>query len=278
MVSIVVTDPKIGARAVAVIVSDIGNPFYVDLTRGLADRLDADGFLCLIGDCQNDEARQVALAENFVAHGVDAMVVTTPHNPIVLGLDIPLVAVDRPRAEIPYVAVDNVLGGRLASQHLARCGYQKIGILYAEKQLAPVADRLEGYRDGLARNDLDQDPSLEVECSALDYEGAYEGAMRLFDAGADGVFAISDVMASGALAAATDRGLSVPGDLGIVGYDDTPMAAWPTVNLTSVAQGTFNLGSEAASLVLKRIDSPKMKLQPTILSPRLSIRGSTRDG
>ncbi|MEA2682339.1 MAG: LacI family transcriptional regulator [Chloroflexota bacterium] len=265
-----------GAKAVAVIVSDIGNPFYVDLTRGLAERLDQDGFLCLIGDCQNDEDRQRALAENFISHGVNAMVVTTPHSPTVLGLDIPLVAVDRPKTDVPYVSVDNVLGGRLAAQHLARCEYERVGILYADKQLAPVADRLEGFRDGLSRQGRQADPALEIECESLDYEGAYEGALRLFDAGADGVFAISDVMASGALAAAKDRGLSVPDDLGIVGYDDTPMAAWPTVDLTSVAQGTFNLGMEAGSLVLKRIDSPRIKLQPTILSPRLSIRGSTR--
>jgi DNA-binding LacI/PurR family transcriptional regulator len=205
------------------------------------------------------------------------MVITTPHSPKVLGLDIPMVAVDRPKADIPYVGVDNVLGGRLATQHLVKCGYQKVGILYAERELTPVADRLEGFRDALNRNGRDVDAALEVECETLDYDGAYNGALALFENGADGVFAISDVMASGALAAATDSGLSVPDSLGIVGYDDTPMAAWPTVNLTSVAQGTFNLGSEAASLVLKRIDSPTRSLQPTILSPRLSIRGSTRE-
>jgi DNA-binding LacI/PurR family transcriptional regulator len=266
-----------GRPVVALIVSDIGNPFHVDLTRGLADRLDRDGLLCLIGDCQNDESRQLALARTFMAHGAAAIVVTAPHGAAVLDLDIPLVAVDRPPArQVPYVSVDNVLGGRLAAQHLIRCGYRRIGILYAGQHLAPVADRLDGYRDGLERSGLEVDATLEVLCDSLDYEGAYAGAGRLFAAGVDAVFAISDVMASGALAAATDCGLAVPSELGIVGYDDTPMAGWPTVNLTSVAQGTHLLGAEAASMALRRIASPRLALSPVILPPRLSIRGSTR--
>lgn len=262
--------------SMAVIVADLGNPFYVDLIHGITQRLDQDDYLCVIGDCRMDPERQQALAESFVSHGVSALVVTTPHSLDVLSLDVPVVAVDRPRAEVPYVAVDNVLGGRLASQHLIRCGYQRIGILYADEHLAPVADRLEGFRDGLNRHARRSDPQLEVRCDSLDYDGAYAGALQLLDSGADGVFAISDVMASGALAAATDRGLHVPDALGIVGYDDTPMAAWPTVNLTSVAQNTVALGVEAAGLALRRVISPQRTLPPMILPPHLTIRGSTR--
>lgn len=270
-------DERGSARSsVAVIVADLGNPFYVDLARGISQRLDQDGYLCLIGDCGDSEERQQALAETFMSSGVSALIVTTPHSAEVMGLDIPVVAVDRPRVEAPYVAVDNVLGGRLASQHLVRCGYQRIGILYADAHLAPVADRLEGFRDGLTRHARTADAQLEVACASLHYDDAYDGAMQLLESGADAVFAISDVMATGVLAAATERGLGVPDGVGIVGYDDTPMAAWPTVNLTSVAQNTIALGAEAAGLALRRIISPRRMLPPMILPPRLTIRGSTR--
>ncbi|HXA43093.1 MAG TPA: substrate-binding domain-containing protein [Candidatus Solibacter sp.] len=261
---------------VGVIVSDIGNPFYIDVVRGLSDRLEEEGRLLLIGDCLNDEARQAALARDLVQRGVAGLVVTVPHAKEVFALDVPVVAVDRPPLQNAFVSADNLLGGRIAAEHLARCGYSDIGILYAEDNLAPVADRIAGFRDGLERRSVKVRPELAVRCGGLDYDSAYEGAQQLLDAGADGIFAISDVMATAVLAVATENGRGVPDQVGIVGYDDTPIASWPTVNLTSVAQGTYSLGEEAARLLLKQIASPLMKQQPTILSPRLVIRGSTR--
>jgi LacI family transcriptional regulator len=261
---------------VGIIVSDIGNPFYIDLIRGLSDILDAEQILLIIGDCANDEGRQAALAGDLVQRGVGGLVVTVPHAKEVFALDVPVIAVDRPPVENPFVSADNMLGGRIAAEHLARCGYREIGILYSDEHLAPVADRVAGFHNGLERNKMRVRPELAVRCGGLDYDSAYEGAGTLIEAGADGIFAISDVMATAVLAVATESGRGVPEEIGIVGYDDTPIAAWPTVNLTSVAQGTYSLGEEAGRLLLRQIANPKAKLQPTILSPRLVIRGSTR--
>jgi LacI family transcriptional regulator len=263
-------------RMVGVIVSDITNPFYVDVAHGVAAGVDGAGMLSVIGDCRDDAGRQFELANTLLAQGIKGLVITTPHSELALALPVPVVAIDRPPGRVPYVAADNILGGRQATQHLIRCGYARVGILYGEPHLAPVADRIEGYRDALRRHAIDRDATLEVDCEGLDYASGFTGANCLLDAGADAIFAISDVMASGALAAVVERGLHVPAEVGIVGYDDTPMAAWPTVNLTSVAQGSFALGQEAARMLLQRISRPGFTPDPTILPPRLSIRGSTR--
>src|SRR5258708_22096104 len=181
---------------VGVIVSDIGNPFYIDVVRGLSDALEAEGRLLLIGDCLNDEARQAALARDLVQRGVGGLVVTVPHAKEVFALDVPVVAVDRPPLDNAFVSADNLLGGRIAAEHLARCGYSDIGILFAEDNLAPVADRIAGFRDGLERRSVKVRPDLAVRCGGLDYDSAYEGAQQLIDAVADGSFASSDAMAT----------------------------------------------------------------------------------
>src|SRR5258708_36788103 len=83
-------------------------------------------------------------------------------------------------------------------------------------------------------------------------------------------------MATAVLAVATENGRGVPDQVGIVGYDDTPIAAWPTVNLTSVAQGACGLGEEAGRPLLKQIATPRMKQPPPVRSPRPRLRDPTR--
>jgi DNA-binding LacI/PurR family transcriptional regulator len=118
-------------------------------------------------------------------------------------------------------------------------------------------------------------PVVETRCASLGYDDAYIGATELLRKGVDAVFAIDDVMAAAAIAAALEMELSVPGDLGVVGYDDTPMACWRTLSLTSVDQRTAELGRAAAQMVLRRIRDPASELPSLTLSPRLVIRGSS---
>src|SRR5258708_26058265 len=122
-----------------------------------------------------------------------------------------------------------------------------MGILYAEATLAPVADRIAGFRDALERRSAKLGLDVAVRCSGLDYDSAYEGAQQLIDAGADGIFAISDVMATAVLAVATENGRGGPDQVGIVGYDDTPIAAGPTVNPTPVPPGAHSPREEAGA-------------------------------
>src|SRR5258708_21661777 len=172
---------------VGVIVSDIGNPFYIDVVRGLSDALEAEGRLLLIGDCLNDEARQAALARDLVQRGVGGLVVTVPHAKEVFALDVPVVAVDRPPLDNAFVSADNLLGGRIAAEHLARCGYSDIGILYAEDNLAPAADRIAGFRDALARRSVKVRPDLAARRGGLDYDSADGGAQQPISPAAEGL-------------------------------------------------------------------------------------------
>lgn len=259
---------------VGLIVGDLANPFFTTLARGVDSVLSEADYMCLLADMDGLASRQGTIAERLVDRRVDGLIVTVPHDPAVLELaEVPVVAVDRCEPPVPYVATDNVLGGRLVAEHLIEEGYERIGILYADPSLPPIADRYLGFREGLTAAGR----ALPVEharlCPTLKYEDAYTGAQALLDAGADAVFAVDDVMAAAVLDVAIDRGLAVPGQVGIVGYDDTTIASWRS--LTSAAQATYELGRLAARRILDLIEKPEEEVASAILPPRLVVRQSS---
>ena len=229
----------------------------------------------LLGDTHAEAERQRDIARRLIERKVDGILFTVPHHAEVLALkDVPIVGIGRCPPGVPYVSTDHVLGGKLATTHLIEAGYERIGALLAEPSMLPVVDRRKGYRQALSAAGRER---LEVVSSAISYDAAYAGAQKLLAAGADAIFCISDTMAVAAMAAAVDSGRSVPGDVGIVGYDDTPMAAWRFLDLTSVAQPTAQLGEVAGRMILQRIREPELTVEPVTFAPQLVVRGSSQD-
>jgi LacI family transcriptional regulator len=267
---------KADGGPVGLVISDITNPFFAGLAQSLSRALRERGHDLLVADADGDPDLQVRLAKRLRGDGAIALVITIPHAPELLTQDAgPVLAIDRCR-DVPYVTVDNVLGGRLATDHLFRQGYTRPGILYARSDYGSVTDRIEGYRQSVQRAGQAAESRLEVDCGELSYDAAIDGATELIKQGADAIFAINDVLASAAVSAAAQLDASVPTELGVAGYDDTPMASWPSLDLTSVAQDIESLGSTAATMALRMADRPGSRMDPTVLPPRLVVRGSTR--
>jgi LacI family transcriptional regulator len=261
---------------VGLIVGDIANPFFAEVARGVETALYPRDHLYLLANCDGDATRQLELARRLLERGVDALIVTVPHNPEVLAIrEVPVVGIDRCRAAIPWVSVDHVLGGRLATTHLVDAGYKRISLLTADADLTPIEDREKGFALAHQSAGRQVEPDLVMRSADMTFEAARVAARRLVGAGADAVFAINDVMAAGAIAAAEDEGRRVPDDIGVVGYDDTPMAAWPVLRLTSVAQSSTLVGREAGQMVMQLLKHPGMLLPHSILTPRLVVRASS---
>ncbi|MEA2682344.1 MAG: LacI family transcriptional regulator [Chloroflexota bacterium] len=263
--------------AVGLVVGDLANPFYADLARGVEEALDPEGYIYLLANSDGDPARQRELAQRLLDRRVDGLMLTVPYDPATLGLkEVPLVAFDRASSKVPYVSVDNVLGARMAVEHLLDEGYRQVGILYARPDDPPVRDRLAGYRAALKGAGIASNPALRMCSRDLGYDAGLDGARQLVAAGADAIFAVDDVIAVAALAAAREAGRRVPQDLGVVGFDDTAMASWPSIDLTSVNQSTVRQGREGGAMMLRLIENPNARTEPVIIPPQLSVRGSSR--
>ncbi|MFN2464237.1 MAG: LacI family DNA-binding transcriptional regulator [Candidatus Dormibacteria bacterium] len=262
--------------AIGLIVGDLGNPFYADLARGVEEALEPAGYVYLLANSDGRRERQLELAQRLLDRRVDGLLLTVPYHADALALThVPRVAFDRVDTKIPYVSVDNVMGGRMAVEHLLSQGYGKIGILFGQGNEPPVRDRIMGYREALLEGGIGVDRKLEMRCADLGYAAAHAGALKLLAAGVDAIFAIDDVMAAAALAAGHEFGRRVPRDLGVVGYDDTAMAAWPSLSLTSVNQSTVTQGREAGHLMLRLVENPRARVESIVIPAHLSVRASS---
>jgi LacI family transcriptional regulator len=193
---------------------------------------------------------------------------------------VPLVIVDRTRNDTRFcsVAVDDVLGGRLALEHLLDLGHRRVAYIAGPDSLGQVQDRLAGAREAWAAAGLPAEDLVVLPTGSLTVAAGRGAGERLAGMPArtrpTAAFCGNDLVALGLLQQVIGSGRSVPGDLAIVGYDDIDFAAAAAVPLTSVSQPRQELGRRAAELVLAEAD-PDHTHQQVLFRPELVARGST---
>jgi LacI family transcriptional regulator len=178
--------------------------------------------------------------------------------------------------DIPVVAADNVGGARQATAHLLRLGHRRIGVITGRGDGAATRARLQGHYAALADAGVAPDPMLEVEADFL-VPGGAAGAERLLGLASPptAIFAFNDCMAIGALHVARARGLRLPDDLSVVGFDDTPEAEAAHPALTTVHQPLRELGRMAVGQLVRLMDSQQFESPHVALATRLVVRSST---
>jgi LacI family transcriptional regulator len=266
----------------ALIIADVENPFFTAIARGVEDVAQAQGYsvvLCNSDESADKERRYIDVALQERVAGVILSPTGAASNVERLRQrGTPVVAVDRELAEGDQILVDTRLAAREATEHLIDAGYRRIGCVTGPAGVFTADDRLAGYRDAMRvanRPDL----SRRAEYRAA---GGKEAMTHLL-AGAeppDAVLIANSAMAIGALEALTEANLRPGRDVGVVAFDDVPWATLIDPPLTVVAQPAYDIGKQAAKLLLDRIGAPAAAPgSTTTLAARLIKRGSTvRDG
>ncbi|MCD6574785.1 substrate-binding domain-containing protein, partial [Candidatus Aerophobetes bacterium] len=217
--------------------------------------------------------------EILLAKQVDGLILTSVR--IIDDLDeyikekFPLVFINRepPLSDIDFVGINNVASAKMAVDHLIKLGHRKIAFIRGEPASSASFSRYEGYKMALEEAGI---PYLDdlVKIGYLKYEGGYR-AMESFLKGASVPTAIScanDMMALGAMDACADKGIKIPQDVAIVGFDDIWVASLKSVQLTTVRQPRYLMGVKAVDLMIKRIRGKTGKNKRIILPTRLIIR------
>ncbi len=191
---------------------------------------------------------------------------------------VPLVTInpfDR-TGDAPYIAGDDELGGRLAMDHLLGLGHRRIACFMGPRNLRSSFDRLAGYQAALAAAGLPFDPAL-VQDTEFTFDGGYTATQLLFSSEQppSAIYAANDEAALGALFAAQELGLTLPGQLSVCGHDDLVITShvWPA--LTTVHQPLEDMLEQAVRLLIDLLKSDPVPIRQVILQPRLTIRGST---
>lgn len=274
------------SRTLAYVMLDAGNPFFMDVAHGIegvAEGADLSLFLC---NSDNRAEREAAHLRHLQQHRAQGVLITPvdadlPSLGDVVAQGTPLVVIDRTRREGDFctVAVDDVLGGRLAVEHLVAQGHTRIGFAGGPVTLGQVKDRRAGARLAAQQAGLPPEDLVEIVCESLTVAGGGDVGRQLAampDAERPtAVFCANDLIALGLLQQAIGRGWSVPDDLAIIGYDDIDFAAAAAVPLTSVRQPREELGRTAAELVLDEAKNPEHEHQQVLFTPTVVARAST---
>ena len=258
-----------------------GDPFFPRVLRGIGEVLaeEAMQLVLLMPQVRADAVR----AEVYLAAGhVDGVLLISLHGSDPLPEDlrargIPVVVGGRPpTAGITYVDVDNQRGAGMAVQHLLTNGRRHVATIAGPQDMPAGADRLAGYHEALGGAGLPVDERL-VEIADFSLEGGRSAMERLLARAPalDAVFVASDLMAMGALSALQTAGRSVPGDVAVVGFDDSPLAAQAHPALSSVRQPIEEMGREMARLLSRMVASRDRAARRVILATELVVRASS---
>lgn len=268
-------------RAVGVVVSDLGNPFYGRLAGAIEQTLrEADYQMVLLGDNSAPE-EELAGARTFLAMRAPGVIMTPVGKKAATLLTrhgVPVVEVDRRLSpgRCDSVVIDNERGARDATSHLLELGHRRVALLVAATNWTSDVGRLKGYRQAHERASLPVDERLIVRVPFQDPKAEARITSLLFGKRRPtAVFAANNLLAEQAWHAIRALGLRLPEDVSLVGFDDVQWMGMVTPGITVVAQPTEELGRRAAALLLRRLDDPGRKASVERLEPTLVVRAST---
>ncbi|OON83064.1 substrate-binding domain-containing protein [Streptomyces tsukubensis] len=274
-------------RQITFAMQDIGNPAYVSMFREIQAVTRPLGYRLLLHSTDADAAAELGVVRSLADRTSDGLIlcpirVTDEHLTAMREAVRPIVVIGSlpEGATVDSVRADSVSGAALALRHLLESGRRRIAFINGPADTVPGRNRLLGYEKALRDAGVTPERGL-TETTEFGIEAGAAAAHRLLDAdpAIDSVFCANDQLALGAAHAAQDRGLDIPGDLAVIGMDDSELARASRPLLSSVDLGSAERGRIAARMLVARLEEspppPGSPVRCETVAPRLVVRGSS---
>lgn len=268
---------------IGVIVSDITNPFYAVMVRSIEEVCRMHQHYIFLCNTDGRKEEEEFYIRSLLEKKVDGMILAstqldTQNLELLQNTNLPFIFVSRLPKErecCDYVMVDNVLGGYMATQHLLSLGHRKIAYLGGRWETSSNLDRFEGYKKALREKGVAID-DRHIFCGEFTMEGGYREGTKILALSdrPTAVFCANDNMAIGLLEACRERKVKVPEELSVIGFDDIPLSAFRSVQLTTVSQSIAEMGALSGKIIIDKIlDAEKRNLRhQVVFPPKLIIR------
>ena len=268
------------SMAIGVLTQAISSPFYDAILRSILEGLRGSGYSPIIADGHWQAGKEQRAVDSLMVRRVDGLIVLGTSSESAFYEEIaqktPLIVIGRNISSIPEqcIIMDNFQGGLEATQHLINLGHRKIAHITGILSHQDAIDRRAGYLQALESAGLDANPDLIIEGQFSEQSGVLAVEMLLMQGHTfSAIFCANDQMAYGARLALFRRGIRVPEDVSIVGYDDQPASAYIIPPLTTIRHSVNEIGLSAASAILSLIKGNAERVAP--YSAELIIREST---
>lgn len=272
---------------IGLLIPELTNPIFPVFAEALEARAAERGYSTVLCHTRAASVREEEHVRVLLARGIAGMIFVSPESTDSLaphghykrlredGVRMIFVNGGLPTLDVPDVCVDEQVAGYLATRHLVELAHESIGVVSGPARSVPTRLKLAGWKAALEEAGLAADPAL-VAHAEYGVAGGAAAAARLLDAAAPtALICASDVMAFGALAEARRRGLDVPGQLSVVGFDDSPMASYASPPLTTLAQPIADMAHVAVDGLIADIDGDGSEPHSRVFRPRLVEREST---
>ena len=267
-------------HTIGLVLPDISNPYFSDMATAIEETAAAHGYRVFLSNSLRKKDRELRAIENLVARQVDGILVNpvSPesqlcHREILRGLPCVYLGANHDES-LNYVMTDNEAGAYAAARYLILLGHRDILFLGGRTTSRTRTQRIRGFRRALAEAGLEGRELPAPPDVSLMRQWSYETALELLKGPLpDAIFAYSDMTALKILEAAEQRGVRIPEDLSVVGYDNIAFGALPRIDLTTVSQHKYRQGQLAVERLLEQINGSDQHTAD-ILEPELVIRST----
>jgi LacI family transcriptional regulator len=265
----------------ALVLSDITNPFWTTVARGVEDTANKQGYHVIIGNTDESHAKQEEYLVFLLKKQVDGFLLVPASSRSLETLQkrhVPFVVLDRriPDGPVDVVRGDSVAGAYELTQHLLALGHRRIAIITGPQHVSTAIDRVEGYQ--LALNEAGLGDTAQVYWGGYVQGNGYDNARQIVSSSPrpTAIFAANNFIAIGAMRALRDAGLRVPEDMSVVSFDDLPIAITIDPFFTVASQPAYEMGARATELLLARLSGERSEVGEEIVLPtEIIIRRSS---
>ena len=275
-------------KSIGMIVTTSESPYFAEIIHAVEDHCYRQGYSLFLCNTQNDPEKIKNHVEMLTKKRVDGLLVMcseyTQHSLVVLSgfSSVPMVVMDwGPNADTDIIEDNSFNGGYIATKHLIDCGHKAIGLIAGELDKTTARTRYEGFVKAMNEANLPIHENWIME-GFFEPEDGYECMNKILvqDNLPTAVFCCNDVMALGAISAITEKGLRVPDDISIIGYDNIHSSRFYAPPLTTIHQSKSRLGAQAVNLLFERIankDNDSHEKHRIAIHPELVLRKSVRN-
>nr|WP_309098495.1 LacI family DNA-binding transcriptional regulator [Fredinandcohnia onubensis] len=265
------------SNVIGLVVPDINNPFFPEMTRAIEDVASSYGYTVMLCNSDLDPEREGKYLNVMKQNYVDGVILASQPSNLNqwLNLSIPIVAIDRVKEHaMPSVIVDNYHGARKAVKFLHEKGVKRFAHIRGPRDIVPAEERYRGFLDQME----EIGSPFVIEQSDYNLENAEQLASKFYkeNPNVDGIFCSNDIIAIGFLKVALKLGIKVPENLQIMGYDGITLGKMIYPELSTVEQPIYDLGRISGELIIKLINNEVIEKQFHKLSTQIVPRGSTR--